>query len=49
MGHDAHWNEDDLGNEPQDDMAPARGLIVGLLLVTPFWCLVALGIYLYLG
>jgi hypothetical protein len=38
----------DFGSDADDDMTPARGIIAGVILAVPLWCLVGLLIWLVL-
>jgi hypothetical protein len=45
---DATKEEADATYETSDGLAPARGILVGILLSVPIWCLLAAGLWFWL-
>jgi hypothetical protein len=38
----------DAPQEVSDSLAPARGILLGILIAVPFWCLLAVGLWFWL-
>jgi hypothetical protein len=38
----------DAPQEASDSLAPARGILLGVLIAVPFWCLLAAGLWFWL-
>jgi hypothetical protein len=38
----------DRPEEASDSLAPARGILLGILIAVPFWCLLAVGLWFWL-